>query len=55
VDVFFHDWNVSIQEAAAGKTERDGKTPTKMKVVGVAVTLILSFVIFWIVKWYKRL
>ena len=59
-DVFFHDWNVSVNGApegiATGKAaERGGRTPLKLKVVGVAVTLILSFVIFRIVKWYKRL
>lgn len=57
--VFFHDWNVSVngepEGIATGKAaEREGRTPVKMKVVGVAVTLILSFVIFRIVKWYKR-
>ncbi len=50
-DVFFHDWNVSVN----GEPEREERTSVKMKVVGVAVTLILSFVIFRIVKWYKRL
>jgi cardiolipin synthase len=65
-DVFFHDWNASVHgveegedggeaEETAGEAERKGKTPTKLKLVGVAVTLILTFVIFRIVKWYKRL
>jgi len=58
--VFLHDWNASVDgaqgEVLAGESaERDGKTPVKMKLVGVAVTLIISFVIFRIVKWYKRL
>ncbi|MEA2075176.1 MAG: phospholipase D-like domain-containing protein [Euryarchaeota archaeon] len=58
-DVFFHDWNVSANGEAAGiatgkEAEREGRTSVKMKLVGVAVTLILSFVIFRIVKWYKR-
>ncbi|HUV02330.1 MAG TPA: phospholipase D-like domain-containing protein [Desulfobacteria bacterium] len=57
--VFLHDWNASVRggqgEAPVGEAAaRDGKTPVKMKLVGVAVTLILSFVIFRIVKWYKR-
>jgi len=59
-DVFFHDWNVSVngepEGIATGKeAEREERTPLKLKVVGVAATLILSFVIFRIVKWYKRL
>jgi phosphatidylserine/phosphatidylglycerophosphate/cardiolipin synthase-like enzyme len=55
--VFFYDWNVSVNGEAAGKVkeaEREGRTSVKMKLVGVAVTLILSFAIFRIVKWYKR-
>jgi cardiolipin synthase len=59
-DVFFHDWNVSMSGEPEGiatgeAAEREGRTPIKMKVVGAAVTLIISFVIFRIVKWYKRL
>ena len=60
-DVFFHDWNVSVNGEPEGiatgeaTAERGERTSIKMKVVGVAVTLILSFVIFRIVKWYKRL
>ena len=56
-DVFFHDWNVSVNGEAAGKVkeaECEGRTSVKMKLVGVAVTLLISFVIFRIVKWYKR-
>ena len=58
-DVFFHDWNVSVNGEPGGiatgeEAEREERTSVKMKVVGVAVTLILSFVIFRIVKWYKR-
>jgi cardiolipin synthase len=57
--VFLHDWNASVRggqgEAPVGEAaERDGKTPVTMKLVGVAVTLIISLVIFRIVKWYKR-
>ena len=55
VDVFFHDWNASLRgEAEGGAESEEGAPGIKMKVVGVAVTLILSFVIFRIVKWYKR-
>ena len=59
-EVFFHDWNVSVNGEAEGiatgkEAEREGRPSVKMKVVGIAVTLIISFVIFRIVKWYKRL
>ncbi|MBN1761681.1 MAG: lamin tail domain-containing protein [Methanomicrobia archaeon] len=59
-DVFLHDWNVSVDgaqgEAPVGESAaRGGKTPVTTKLVGVAVTLIIAFVIFRIVKWYKRL
>ena len=60
-DVFFHDWNASVNGKHGGEAEgeatgeRGWRTPTKLKVVGVTVTLILSFVVFRIVKWYKRL
>jgi phosphatidylserine/phosphatidylglycerophosphate/cardiolipin synthase-like enzyme len=59
-DIFFHDWNASVNGEPIGETageataEREGRTSVKMKLVGVAVTLILSFAIFRIVKWYKR-
>ncbi len=50
-DVFFHDWNVSVK----GEQEGGGEgTPTKMRIVWVVVTLIISFAIFRVVKWYKR-
>jgi phosphatidylserine/phosphatidylglycerophosphate/cardiolipin synthase-like enzyme len=58
--VFFHDWNASVKRELAGAGEGKGeegsatRTPLKMKVVGIAVTLILAFVIFRIVRWYKR-
>jgi len=60
--VFFHDWNVSVGRGLAGDGDRGGETEEgsamgtalKMKVVGVAVTLILAFAIFRIVRWYKR-
>ncbi len=61
-EVFFHDWNVSISTRGEpeGKLEEgpvasEGKSSLKMKFIGLAITLILSFVIFRIVKWYKRL
>lgn len=53
-DVFFHDWTASVKGEGEAESE-EGAPGIKMKVVGVAVTLILSFVIFRIVKWYKRL
>jgi phosphatidylserine/phosphatidylglycerophosphate/cardiolipin synthase-like enzyme len=48
-DVFFHDWDVSVREEQEGSEEG-----THIKVIGVVVTLIISFVIFRLVKWYKR-
>ncbi|MBL7117754.1 MAG: lamin tail domain-containing protein [Candidatus Syntrophoarchaeum sp.] len=56
-DVFFHDWNVSVnveQEGGGEGRSREGRTPAKMRIVYVALTLIVSFVIFRMVKWYKR-
>jgi cardiolipin synthase len=55
-DVFFHDWTASVKGEAEGgaESEERGAPGITMKVVAVAVTLILSFVIFRIVKWYKR-
>jgi cardiolipin synthase len=50
-DVFFHDWNVSVKGEQEGGEEG---TPTKMRIVWVVVTLIISFAIFRVVKWYKR-
>ena len=53
-DVFFHDWNVSVKgEQERGEGSEEG-TPTKMRIVYVVLTLIVSFVIFRVVKWYKR-
>ena len=56
VDVFFHDWNASVKREPEGGAVSEDRTAAdiKMRVVGVAVTLILSFVIFRMVKWYKR-
>jgi len=55
-DVFFHDWNISVKrEPEGGAVSKERTAPgIKLKVLGVAVTLILAFVIFRIVKWYKR-
>jgi len=44
---FFHDWNVSAKE---GREES-----ISMKIVWVILTLLISFVIFRVVKWYKRI
>jgi cardiolipin synthase len=51
-DVFFHDWNVSER---VGEEERKGVTPVSIRILWVVVTLLVSFAIFRVVKWYKRL
>jgi len=51
--VFFHDWNVSVKGEKEGRGEEKG-TSTKMRIVWVVVTVIISFAIFRVVKWYKR-
>jgi phosphatidylserine/phosphatidylglycerophosphate/cardiolipin synthase-like enzyme len=43
---FFHDWNVSVKE---------GRETGNMKIVWVILTLLISFAIFRVVKWYKRI
>jgi len=43
---FFHDWNVSAKEG--------GEEGINMKIVWVILTLLISFAIFRVVKWYKR-
>ncbi len=56
-DVFFHDWNTSVNVEQEGGEEMGGSeegTPTKMRIVYVVLTLIISFGIFRVVKWYKR-
>lgn len=56
-DVFFHDWNVSVnveQEGGGGRGGSKEGTSTKMRIVYVVLTLIISFGIFRVVKWYKR-
>ncbi|RZN42497.1 MAG: hypothetical protein EFT35_01805 [Methanophagales archaeon ANME-1-THS] len=56
--VFFHDWNLSAKRGLAGPGAGEegaaSRTPLKMKVIGVAVTLMLALAIYWIVRWYKR-
>jgi phosphatidylserine/phosphatidylglycerophosphate/cardiolipin synthase-like enzyme len=43
---FFHDWNVSVKE---------GGEASNMRIVCVILTLLISFAIFRVVKWYKRI
>ena len=43
---FFHDWNVSVKE--------DGEAGN-LRIVWVILTLLISFGIFRVVKWYKRI
>ena len=43
---FFHDWNVSVKE---------GGEEGNMRIVWVILTLLISFAIFMVVKWYKRI
>ncbi|MEA2052574.1 MAG: phospholipase D-like domain-containing protein [Euryarchaeota archaeon] len=43
---FFHDWNVSVKE---------GREAGNMRIVWVILTLLISFGIFRVVKWYKRI
>jgi cardiolipin synthase len=44
---FFHDWNMSVKK-------RGGEEGVNMKIVWVILTVLISFVIFRVVKWYKR-
>lgn len=51
--VFFHDWNVTVKgEQEGGEGSEEG---VHIKIIWVVVTLIISFVIFRVVKWYKRI
>ena len=43
---FFHDWNVSVKA---------GRESGNLKIVWVILTLFISFGIFRVVKWYKRI
>jgi phosphatidylserine/phosphatidylglycerophosphate/cardiolipin synthase-like enzyme len=51
-DVFLHDWNKSVNEWE--QKENKGGT-FLIKIAWVALTLVISFGIFWVVKWYKRM
>ncbi len=48
-DIFFHDWNMTINE----REQKENKEGTALiKIAWVALTLVISFVIFSVVKWY---
>lgn len=53
-DVFLHDWNESV---GGGEEDKEGekRAPAGIRIVYVALTLIISFFVFWLVKWYKRI
>ncbi|MGC9443358.1 MAG: phospholipase D-like domain-containing protein [Candidatus Methanospirareceae archaeon] len=60
--VFLHDWNASVKygsvagsRARAAPTGDSPLSSVKTKGVGIAVTLIITVLIFGLVKWYKRL
>lgn len=48
--VFFNDWDASM----GGMQGSGERTDTKMRVVYLALTLVVVFVVFRVVKWYKR-
>ena len=48
--VFFHDWDASV----GGMPSCGEMTDTKMRIVYLALTLVVVFVVFRVVKWYKR-
>ncbi len=51
-DIFFHDWNKTVSE----REQKENKEGTALiKIAWVALTLVISFVIFSVVKWYKRM
>ena len=50
--VFLHDWDTSAKEGE--QKENKGGT-FLIKIAWVTLTLVISFVIFWVVKWYKRI
>ena len=54
-DVFFHDWNKSAKEGEQKENEGDEGGTSLIRIVWVALTLVISFVIFRAVKWYKRI
>ncbi len=48
-DIFFHDWNKTVNE----REQKENKEGTALiKIAWVALTLVISFVIFSVVKWY---
>ncbi len=48
-DIFFYDWNMTINE----REQKENKEGTALiKIAWVALTLVISFVIFSVVKWY---
>jgi len=49
--VFLYDWNASA--CGPQKVGKEG-TSTAMRIVYLALTLVLVFALFWLVKWYKR-
>jgi len=60
--VFLHDWNASVKSGSVtgsnigeAPTEDSPSSSVKTKLVGIAVTLIISVLIVRLVKWYKRL
>jgi hypothetical protein len=48
-------YSVAGSLAGAAPTEGSPSSSVKTKLVGIAVTLIISVLIVRIVKWYKRL
>jgi cardiolipin synthase len=51
--VFLHDWNASVTSETPAERSQPGTI--KWKLVCIAVTFIITALIFRIVKWYKRL
>ncbi len=48
-DIFFHDWNMTVNE---GEQKENKEGTALIKIAWVALTLVISFVIFSVVKWY---
>ena len=49
--VFFHDWDASV----GGMQGSGERTDTKMRIVYIVLTLVVVYVVFRVVKWYKRM
>ncbi len=50
--VFLYDWDKSVNE----REQKENKGGTFLiKIAWVTLTLVISFGIFWVVKWYKRI